>query len=321
MSAAAPPGTLRVGTRGSALAMQQTESIIAALRAHAPGTDFQTVRVLTHGDRFRDKPIAEMGEQVDRGIFNTALEEALLADEADLTTCSFKDVQSDLRTGLTALSVCPRKDPRDVLVTRHGLPLARLPKGATLATSSPRRVSQLKAYRPDLHFVPLRGNVTTRVEREAQRFDGVILAAAGLLRLGLEAHIGEYLDEEVLLPAPAQGALGCEYRGADAAVGSLLRTIQDADTEACVRAEKALLVRLSGGCFAPIGVLARIADGRMRLHCRVAALDGSRVVEARAEGTPGDADALVSDAHGRIAAGGGLEIVAAVRDHLQAGGG
>ncbi|HKI98935.1 MAG TPA: hydroxymethylbilane synthase [bacterium] len=314
------PATFRVGTRGSALALVQTQAIIAAMQAQAPEARFKQVRVVTHGDRFREKPIAEMGETVDRGIFNTALEDALLAEEVHVTTCSFKDVQSELRESLTAASVMPREDARDVLVSRHGLPLARLPQGAVLATSSPRRVSQLKAFRPDFHFVPLRGNVTTRVQREAQRYDGIILAAAGIRRLGLGEHICETIEPDVLLPAPAQGAMGCEYRAQDASVATLVRAIQHPETETCVRAEKALLVRLSGGCFAPIGVLATVADGRMRLRCRVAALDGSRVIEAEAEGTPGDAEALVEDVRARVAAQGGLEIVAAVRDHLQAGG-
>ena len=316
----AMPEQLRVGTRGSALAMHQTEAIIAAMQPHAPGTRFAIETLVTHGDRFQAQPITQMGEAVDKGIFNTALEEALLADAVDVTTCSFKDVQSDLGAGLVAVSVCQREDPRDVLVTRHGKPLAQLPQGAVLATSSPRRVSQLTAFRPDFRFVPLRGNVPTRVEREAQRFDGVILAAAGLHRLGLQGHITEYIGEEVLLPAPAQGAMGCEYRGADAAVANLVQAIQDAQTQTCVRAEKDLLVRLSGGCFAPVGVLASITGGRMRLHCRVAALDGSRVAEALEEGTAGDVQALIAAVHERIAAQGGLEIVAAVRDHLQSGG-
>jgi hydroxymethylbilane synthase len=315
----APP-TLRVGTRGSALALRQTEAIIAAMQAHAAETRFEQVRVVTHGDRFRDKPIAEMGEAVERGIFNTALEDALLAGTADVTTCSFKDVQSELRERLTAVSVCPREDPRDVLVTRHGLPLARLPKGAVLATSSPRRVSQLAAYRPDFRFVPLRGNVTTRVEREAQRYDGIVLAAAGLRRLGLAAHIQEVIDPEVLLPAPAQGAMGCEYLAEREDVAALVRAVQDAPTERCVRAEKALLVRLSGGCFAPVGVLAQMEGERLRLRCRVAALDGSRVVQAEAEGGADDGPALVEDVRARIAAQGGLELVAAVRDRLREGG-
>jgi hydroxymethylbilane synthase len=311
------PAALRVGTRGSALALRQTEAIVAAMQAHAAATRFETVQVVTHGDRFREKPITQMGEEIDRGIFNTALEDALLAGEVDLTTCSFKDVQSDLRAELVAASVLPREDPRDVLVSRHGLPLARLPQGAVLATSSPRRVSQLKAFRPDFRFVALRGNVPTRVERDAQRYDGVILAAAGLLRLGLEGHICERIDPAVLLPAPAQGAMGCEYLRSNGPAAGLVQAIQHAETEACVRAEKALLVRLSGGCFAPIGVLARMQGGRMSLHCRVAALDGSRVVEAREEGAPEDAPALVQAVGERIAAQGGLEIVGAVRDELQ----
>ncbi len=310
---------IRVGTRGSALALRQTETIIAAMRAQAPRTEFEAVTVVTHGDRFQQKPITEMGEQVDKGIFNTALEDALLSDEVHVTTCSFKDVQSELRGDLTAVSVCEREDARDVLVSRHGTTLDKLPQGAVLATSSPRRVSQLRAFRSDFRFVPLRGNVPTRVEREAQRFDGIIVAAAGVRRLGLDAHVTEWIHEDVLLPAPAQGAMGCEFRAGASGVAELVSAIQHAATQACARAEKALLVALSGGCFAPVGILARIDGGRMRLRCRVAALDGGQVAEAQEEGSDADADAIVDAVRQRIAEQGGLKIVAAVRDHLQGG--
>ena len=312
---------LRVGTRSSALALWQTDAICTLMTARQPQLRFEQVRILTHGDRFGEKPIAEMGEQVETGIFNTALEDAVLSGEVDFSTCSFKDVQSELRGGLRAQSVGVREDHRDVLVSRHGTGLAGLPEGAVLATSSPRRVSQLKAFRPDFRFVPLRGNVTTRVEREAERFDGIVLAAAGLLRLGLERHIAETIDTGVLLPAPAQGAMGCEYLAGNEAAAEAVRAIADPDTELCVRTEKALLMRLSGGCFAPIGVLGRMVEGKLRLECRIASLDGQRVVRASDAAPPGEAGALLDRMTADIAGQGGLEIVAEVRGQMQGGSG
>ena len=310
---------IRVGTRGSALAMKQTETIMARIQARHPQVRFRVVEIVTHGDRFRDKPIAEMGEAVDRGIFNTALEEAILGDTVDFATCSFKDVETDLPPGLVAVSVLEREDVRDVLVSRHGTALGDLPQGAVLATSSPRRMSQLKAFRSDFVFQPLRGNVTTRVEREAARFDGVILAAAGLLRLGLEGHVTQFVPESVLLPAPAQAALGCEYLAERGDIAELIASIQHEETERCVRLEKALLVRLSGGCFAPIGVLAREEAGQVLLRCRIVSLDASRSVEEEIRGAVGQGAELIEQLAGRIAEKGGLEIVRETREALQAG--
>jgi hydroxymethylbilane synthase len=312
-------GEIRIGTRGSALALRQTEAIIALLQARSPALRCKVVRIVTHGDRFREKPISAMGEEVDRGIFNTALEQAVLAGEVELATCSFKDVESDLPAGLRAVSVGVREDARDVLVSRHAGGLEALPRGAVLATSSPRRTSQLLAYRPDLRFAPLRGNVTTRVKQESRRYDGVVLAAAGLIRLGLTDHVTQWIDPAILLPAPAQAAMGCEFLAAREDIAALVASIQDPDTELCVRTEKALLVRLSGGCFAPIGVLARLEGGRLHLDCRIVSLDGNGRVEERLEGDPAAPEALVEEAVGRIAAKGGLEIVRATREHLLAG--
>lgn len=311
---------MRVGTRGSALARRQTETIIAALQAAAPHLRFEPVPIVTHGDRFSTTPITAMGAEVERGIFNSALEAAVLAGEVDLATFSFKDVESQLPPGIVAESVCERGSPWDVLVSRHGVGVSALPHGAVLGTSSPRRTSQLAAYRPDLAFQPLRGNVNTRVERESARFDGVVLAAAGVERLGLTTHVTERIAADVLLPAPAQGALGCEYLQTREDVAALVRAIQHEPTERCVRVEKRVLVGLSGGCFAPVGVLAEPqADGRARVRCRVAALDGSRVVDEQVEGPLADPDALVAALVERVRAAGGLELVQAARRALQGG--
>ncbi|MBI4082310.1 MAG: hydroxymethylbilane synthase [Candidatus Lambdaproteobacteria bacterium] len=308
---------LRVGTRASALALQQTLLIVERLRECRPDLRYEVVEITTMGDRFREVPITAMGQQVDRGIFNSALEIELLEERVDLATCSFKDVESQLPPGIHAVSVLPREDVRDVLVTRHGTDLAGLPQGAVLATSSPRRVSQLRAFRPDFRFEPLRGNVTTRVERDPDRFDGVILAGAGLLRLGLAGRISQWISEEILLPAPAQAALGCEFLAERGDVAELVDSIQEPDTERCVRAEKALLVRLSGGCFAPIGALARIEGQRMRLRGRVCALAGTPKAEAALEGPAGAWEELVAQVAERLVADGATEIIRETRERLE----
>lgn len=309
--------TFRVGTRGSDLALAQTQQIVSWLKAREPACNFEIVPLVTHGDRFQTTPILELGAHVDAGIFNSALEEAILAREVDFATCSFKDVESGLPPGLRAVTVGRREDPRDVLVSRHHLTLANLPAGAELATSSPRRTSQLAYFRKDLVFHPLRGNITTRVERDVARFDGVILAAAGLLRLGLHERITEWIDESVMLPAPAQGALGCEFLAERDDLATLIASIQHPATDRCVSAEKAVLVGLSGGCYAPIGVLARIAAGEMRLHCRVVSLDGQQKAEDSLRGPAESWRVLAEELVKRVAERGGAGIVRESRQAMQ----
>ena len=310
---------LRVGTRSSALALQQTHEIIGMLQRKDPVLQFEIVEIATHGDQFQDTKITDMAVQVDRGIFNSGLEEAIQQGEVDFATCSFKDVESDLPEGIEAVSVGRREDPRDVLVSRHGKPLSGLPQNAVLATSSPRRASQLKMFRPDFRFAPLRGNITTRVGQSAEAFDGVIVAAAGLIRLGLEDRISEWIDGRVLLPAAAQAAMGCEYDPARRDVAELIASIQDAETERCVRAEKKLLVTLSGGCFAPIGVLAQSRDGGFHMICRIVSLDGRQHVEEEIEGTAENADDLTAQLADALSARGGRKIIQQTRADLQGG--
>jgi len=309
--------TVRVGSRGSQLALAQTHAIIAMMAAQRPEWRFEIVEIATHGDRFQDVPIARMGDQVQRGIFNTALEEAVLEGRVDVATCSFKDVESRLPAGLAAMSVGKREDPRDVLLSRHGVPLGGLPKGAVLATSSPRRVSQLRAYRPDFRFEPMRGNVTTRAGRDVERYDGVVLAAAGVKRLGLQERITQYIPEEILLPAPAQAALGCEYAAHRGDIAALVAGIQDADTERCVRLEKALLVRLSGGCFAPVGALARVERGVLTLRACAVSADGKRRAARTLHGSPGAGAILLAAAADDLLRAGAREIIAETRGILQ----
>jgi hydroxymethylbilane synthase len=219
---------------------------------------------------------------------------------------------------LAAVSAGVREDPHDVLVSRHGLPLGELPHGAVLATSSPRRVSQLAAFRSDFRFEPLRGNVTTRANSDRERYDGVILAAAGLRRLDLGARITQVIPEDILLPAPAQGALGCEFAQERSDVARLVAAIQDPDTEQCVRLEKALLVRLSGGCFAPVGILATMReDRRVDIRCRIASLDGARKVEDRIVGPRARGPELLAELADRVIAAGGRDLVDEARKVLQ----
>ena len=310
---------LRVGTRGSALALRQTEEIVTLLQQGQPSLKFEIVEIMTHGDRFQDTPITEMDAHIDRGIFNSRLEQAVLSGEVDFTTCSFKDVESELPEGIEAVSVGRRVDPRDVLVSRHGRPLAELPRDAVLATSSPRRTSQLQAFRSDFRFAPLRGNITTRVGPAVEEFDGVIVAAAGMIRMGLEDRISEWIEGAVILPAAAQAAMGCEYDPSRREIAALMTSIQDADTELCVRAEKKLLVTLSGGCFAPIGVLAEVDSGALHMRCRIVSLDGKQNVEDELKGESGDADALVAHLAERLTARGGGKIIQQTRTALQGG--
>ena len=312
--------TLRAGTRGSELALRQTREIIALLRRSRPGLDIEIVEITTHGDRFQDVPIADMGQHIDRGIFNSALEEAVLEERVDFATCSFKDVESELPPGLKAVSVGRRVDARDVLVTPHGTPLSALPEGATLATSSPRRKSQLQAFRPDFRFHPLRGNVATRLDAasgENAKFDGVIVAGAGLIRMGLEDRIAEWIAPEILLPAAAQAAMGCEYHSERGDIAELIASIQDEDTELCARAEKQLLVTLSGGCFAPIGVLAEVEAGMLRMRCRIVSLDGREKAEAEAAAPRAEAEHLVAGLAENLSAQGARQIIGETRTALQ----
>ncbi|HVM27625.1 MAG TPA: hydroxymethylbilane synthase [Mycobacteriales bacterium] len=280
---------LRLGTRGSALALAQSGHVAEAITA-ATGRPVELVRVVTKGDTDRGA-IAQIGGT---GVFVTALREALAAGEVDLAVHSYKDLPTAPAVGLTIAAVPPREDPRDVVVARDGLTLGELPTGSRVGTGSPRRTAQLRGLGLGLEVEPIRGNVDTRIGyvRDGE-LDAVVLARAGLARLGRLDEVTEVVDPLQVLPAPAQGALAVECRTDADDVRDLLAALEHPDTRAAVDAERALLARLEAGCTAPVGALAEVAEGddgtEIFLRGVVAALDGTDAVRLSATGPLDDA--------------------------------
>ena len=275
---------LRLGTRGSALALTQS-----GLVADAIDGPVEVVRISTAGDRSR-APVTSFGGT---GVFVSALREALLAGEIDLAVHSYKDLPTAPAEGLRLAAVPDRADPRDALVARDGLTLAELPAGATVGTGAPRRVAQLRAVRPDLELVPIRGNVDTRLGKvRGGELDAVVVAAAGLDRLGLGDAVTELLDPTVMLPAPAQGALAVECRADDTELAQRLAALDHPASRAAAAAERALLATLEAGCSAPLGALAEYKDDTLVLRGVVAAFDGSSAVRREVTGSITDAERL-----------------------------
>jgi hydroxymethylbilane synthase len=279
--------TLRVGTRASRLARAQTDLVVAGLI----GVDVEIVPVRTEGDR-TDAPLAQIGGT---GVFVSALRDALLDGRIDIAVHSFKDLPVASADGIELAAVPAREDVRDALVARDGLTLRQLPVGARVGTGSPRRAAQLRALRRGLEVEPIRGNVDTRLGLVAHgRLDAVVLALAGLRRIGQEDAVTEVIDPSVMLPAPAQGALAVECRRGDEATVTALRALDDGAARATSTAERAVLAALEAGCSAPIGVLGEIVAGsdgaRLRLHGSVTALDGSRMIRATVTGAATEAE-------------------------------
>jgi hydroxymethylbilane synthase len=275
-------GPLRLGTRSSALALAQSGDVAAAVTA-ASGRAVTLVHISTAGDRDRTTPLTQIGGT---GVFVSALRDALLAGEIDLAVHSYKDLPTAVAPGLTIAAVPDRADPRDALIARDGLTLEKLPAGARIGTGAPRRIAQLLAARPDLVCVPIRGNVDTRLGKVTSgELDAVVLAVAGLTRLGRAAEITEAIDPDVVMPAPAQGALAIECRAEDTDLIGLLGALESPGARAEVTAERTLLSSLEAGCSAPVAASATAAidpTGRsatkFTLRARVAALDGSSVL-------------------------------------------
>ena len=263
-----PP--ILIGTRGSALALAQSGMVRDALAARWPGREFLLSILKTEGDAWAAKPENEQTPPPGKGIFTRAFEEALRAGTIHLAIHSLKDLPVDDADGVAVAAIPLRADPRDVLVTRGPQQIVDLPPHARLGTGSLRRAAQLRAVRPDLAITPLRGNIDTRLRRlrEGAHWDGIVLAAAGLLRLGpsLADVVVTPLSIDLMLPAPGQGALALQIRRGDEATAELVAPLHDAATAAAVRAERAFLAGLGGGCLAPIGAHAMMAEGQLRLQ-------------------------------------------------------
>ncbi len=299
---------LVIATRGSKLALAQARWVAGRLAGLRPGLEVELEVIKTQGDKITAVPLAEVGG---KGLFVKEIEEALLAGQAQLAVHSMKDVPAELPPGLIIAGVSPREDVRDVLVSRRWGSLEELPAGARVGTSSLRRRAQLLAQRPDLEVVPLRGNVETRLRKlEAEGLDAVILAAAGLVRLGLEGVVTQYLPLETLLPAVGQGALGLECREDDDATRELAAALADPAAAAAVEAERTFLARLEGGCQVPIAAHAVLEGDRLWLRGLVADLEGRPLVRAQGRAPRGEAAALGRRVAEEVLDKGGREILA-----------
>jgi len=301
--------TVRIGTRGSKLALWQAGWIKSKIEEHHKGIGIALIRIKTTGDKILDVPLAKVGG---KGLFVKEIEEKLLNGEIDLAVHSMKDLPTELPEGLHIAAITEREDPRDALIISQRLKvktersatrslLYDLPQGARIGTSSLRRQCQLKALRPDLNIVSLRGNLDTRIRKlEEGEFDAIVVASAGVKRLGLEERITEYLPPEITLPAIGQGALGIESRQDDAYIGELVHFLNHKETSICIRAERRFLKRLEGGCQVPIAAYARISESESQnldsklliIDGLVGSISGDRIVRGFLHGRPEESEAI-----------------------------
>jgi len=300
------PSKLRIGSRGSQLALWQANHISALLAGR--GHDVEIEIIHTTGDRITDVALAKVGT---KGMFTKEIEQALAAGRVDLAVHSLKDLPTELPGGFEIAAITERQDPRDAFCSRHFSKIEDLPKSARVGTSSLRRQAQLKAIRADLDVHPLRGNVDTRLRKlEQGEYDAIILASAGLNRLGKTDWIRQIIPAEVLCPAAGQGALGIEIRQGDARTRDLLSFLDDPSARAATTCERALLNRLGGGCQVPIGALATKNTGTLHLESMVADPDGSRLLRDSRDGS--DPEKLGNEAGAALLARGGDQILEAV---------
>ena len=275
----APP--IRIGTRGSALALWQAAHVAELIGRQSGAPRVELVQIRTEGDVRTDVPLWAVGG---RAFFTKEIDRALLAGEVDVAVHSLKDLSTVLEQGILLAAALPREDPRDALVSRGGMLLSELPPGARVGTSSLRRRAFLARTRPDMKQLELRGNVPTRIERLHEgNYDAIILAVAGLRRLGLEHHVSEHLSTEIFPPAVSQGVIGICARSNDADALRWLHALDDPSARLASTAERALLRRLEGGCQVPLGALGTVSVGSLALHAVVCALDGSRMLEVRGD--------------------------------------
>jgi hydroxymethylbilane synthase len=303
---------LRLGTRGSRLALWQARHVRDLLTALPGAPEVEIVEISTSGDRLQHVALSQVGG---RDFFTKDIEDALLEGRVDLAVHSYKDLATDDPDGLAVGAVLKRADPRDALVAPAGTTLDRLPAGSSVGTSSLRRKAFLAAARPDVDTRELRGNVPTRIGKlEAGEYDALLLASAGLDRLGMDGHIAQRIDPSVLTPAPAQGAVAVQIRAGDEDTGTWVRALSHGPTERATRAERVLLNVLEGGCQVPVGALAVETEDVLRMQARVASLDGTQALFVESHGPSGDPDSLGQAMAEDLLRQGADEILAQIRE-------
>jgi hydroxymethylbilane synthase len=300
--------TIRIATRKSPLALWQAEHVAAELKKAHPGIQVELLGMSTKGDKILDTPLAKIGG---KGLFIKELEQGMLDGRADIAVHSMKDVPVELPAGLHLPVIMQREDPRDAFVSNEYANFNELPKGARVGTSSLRRQCQLLEARPDLMIRTLRGNVNSRLRKlDEGEYDAIILASAGLIRLGFEARIKAKIGPEQSLPAIGQGAVGVECRSDDNEINALLAPLHHQDTACCVRAERAMNQRLNGGCQVPIAGYAMLESSHLWLRGLVGEPDGGRIIRGEVEGTPDEAEEMGAGLAERLLEWGAEEILA-----------
>lgn len=309
MSAA--DGVLRIATRQSRLALWQAQHVAAELREAHPGLTVELVPMTTQGDRILDRSLAQVGG---KGLFIKELEIAIAEGRADIAVHSMKDVPSDMPPGMTLAAMLPRADPHDAFVSVRHASFGKLPQGARVGTSSLRRQCQLKYARPDLELLTLRGNVETRLRKlQEEQYDAIILAVAGLIRLGLEDRITHRFDLEQFVPAVGQGIIGIECREDDSRNIALVHALNDSLAWQCCEAERAFALRLQGSCQSPIAGYARIEEGRVYLQGVIGSPDGREVYRGVHDGAVADVQAVGTALADRLLNAGARELLARLR--------
>ena len=298
---------IKIGTRGSKLALWQANWVKSVLEKKFPPTAIELIIIKTQGDKILDVPLAKVGG---KGLFVKEIEQALLTRRIDIAVHSMKDMPADIPEGLCIGAIPERENPVDVFISRNGAGFNELAAGSVIGTSSLRRGAQLRHARPDIVIQPIRGNLDTRLKKlESENFDALVLAAAGVKRLDLEHKITEYLDPEIMLPAVGQGALCIEIRKDDSTVGPLVASLEHASTRAVVAGERAFLNRLEGGCQVPIAGHGRISEKQFAITGLVAEVDGSRVIKGEKSGPLDSAETIGIDLAEELLAGGAHKIL------------
>lgn len=300
-----------VGSRSSDLAITQTKLVIKKLADKFPDYSFKLKEISTKGDRILDRPLKEIGG---KGLFIKEIEVALFNGEIDFAVHSLKDMPADLPKGLEILAIPKRANPLDVLISKDDLSLDELPQGAKIGTGSLRRRSQLLNYRADLEVIPIRGNINTRLKKLAEQdLAGIILAAAGLERMGWEDKVSQYLEANISIPAAGQGALAIETRADDKKIKKLVKAINHQATVDRIKAERSFLEYLDGDCKVPIGAYAEVENEELRIMGMVGSLDGSRLIKAQIKGNRAKAKELGVDLAKKLTAQGAKELLEQVK--------